>query len=719
MSDSAPTERNRLGEEASAYLRAHADNPVNWQPYDERARAAARERDVPLFLSVGYSACHWCHVMAEESFEDPAIAAKLNGDFVPVKVDREERPDLDRVYQTVCGLVTGQGGWPLSVFCTPDGRPFYVGTYFPPEPAPNRPGFRQLLADVATSWEDEREEVEARADEWMAAARGELEDVPDSPGEIDGGALADVAEAAQRSADPEYGGFGRRQKFPQPRRIDALLRAGERENRSAYTGTATDALDAMAGGGLRDHVGGGFHRYCTDRDWTVPHFEKMCYDNAELPRVYLQGYRASGAERYADVARETFGFLESELRHPDGGFFATLDARSEGESGEQEEGAFYVWTPAEVGEAMEAGADGTDDPDAGALADLFCARYGVTEAGNFEGRNVLGVAASVPELAEEFDLAEGEVAKRLAEGKERVYDARAERPRPARDEKAIAAWNGLAISALAAGGLTLGERYTDLAVSALEFVRERLWDGEELARRYAEGTTGASAPDEYDGNVKGEGYLEDYAFLARGALDCYGLTGDVSHLAFGADLGRALVERFYDDGTLYFAPEGGDLPARPQELGDRSTPSPAGVAADVLIDLDAFLPEREFESVARSVLETHAETIDSEPLEHVSLALAADKLERGPLELTVSGGLPAAWRERLGAEYVPDLLLAPRPAERAELERWLDVLGVESTPAIWADRESEGGPTAYVCRRACSPPLSEWAGIEEWLAEFR
>mgnify|MGYP000085473650 CR=1 FL=1 len=701
-----PTDRNRLDGEGSAYLAAHADNPVNWQPYDEEARGAAREHDAPLFLSVGYSACHWCHVMAEESFENDDIAATLNENFVPVKVDREERPDLDRVYQAVCQLVTGRGGWPLSVFCTPDGRPFYVGTYFPPESSRNQPGFDHVLEDVLASWENDREAVEERADEWLAAAKGEVENVPDQPGEVSETVLRDAADAALQSADPEHGGFGRAPKFPHPRRIDALLRAGAREGNEEFTGCVTGTLDAMAAGGLRDHVGGGFHRYCTDRDWTVPHFEKMLYDNAELSRVYLEAYRATGRDRYREIARETFEFLADELRHPEGGFFSTLDARSENEGGEQEEGAFYVWTPDELETILD------DD-----AFDLFCARYGVTESGNFEGANVLTASASLDDVAAEFDLPKGEAAERLSAAKTKVYEARKKRPRPARDEKVLAGWNGLAVAALAEGGLVLGERYAELAVDALEFVREHLWDGERLARRFVD-ADGANGPGEYAGNVKGEGYLEDYAFLARGALDCYGITGDVSHLAFAAELGRVIVDEFFDDGTLYFAPDGNDLPARPQELGDQSTPSSAGVAADVLLDLNAFLPERSFGTVAESVLETHAGTVESNPLQHVTLALAADKLERGPLELTVSGGLPEAWRSGLASTYAPDLLLAPRPASDGELDAWLDTLGTDETPAIWAGREAKEEPTAYVCRRACSPPLTAFEDVAEWIADF-
>ena len=313
------TDRNRLADERSPYLRQHADNPVHWQPWDDDALDAARERDVPIFLSIGYSSCHWCHVMADESFEDPEIAERLNEEFVPIKVDSEERPDIDRIYQTVIGMVSGRGGWPLSVWLTPDGRPFYVGTYFPPQAKRGQPGFLDLLDSVAEAWNENREDIEGRADQWASAMAGELEETPE-PGDPPGSDLLETAaRSAVRNADREYGGSGRGQKFPQTGRLRLLMEAADRDSESEFGTVAREALDAMADGGLRDHVGGGFHRYTTDREWTVPHFEKMLYDNAELVRTYLDGYRLFDDERYAEVARETLGFVERELTSSDGG----------------------------------------------------------------------------------------------------------------------------------------------------------------------------------------------------------------------------------------------------------------------------------------------------------------------------------------------------------------------------------------------------------------
>ncbi|WP_129115683.1 thioredoxin domain-containing protein [Halegenticoccus tardaugens] len=710
MSD--PAGRNRLGEEESPYLRQHADNPVNWQPWDEAALDAARDRDVPIFLSVGYSACHWCHVMADESFDDEEVAAALNDRFVPVKVDREERPDLDSVYQTICQLVTGRGGWPLSVWLTPEGKPFYVGTYFPREGKQGMPGFLDLLDGLAHSWEADREEIENRAEQWTRALADQLEETPDAPGDApDAEVLGTAAEAALRSADREYGGFGRGgPKFPQPGRIELLLRAHRRTGREEAVAVATKTLDAMADGGLYDHVGGGFHRYATDREWTVPHFEKMLYDNAALPAVYLSGYQATGRSRYALVAQETFAFVERELTHPDGGFYSTLDAQSEvppdraaERSRAGEEGAFYVWTPEEVRDVL-------DDSD----ADLFCDRYGVASGGNFEGgTTVLTVSTSVADLSTEYGMDEATVRERLADARAAAFDARERRPRPARDEKVLAGWNGLMISSFAAGARVLAPELAGNAAAALDFVRERLWDEDagRLSRRVM------------NGEVKGAGYLEDYAFLGRGAFDLYQATGEVDHLAFALDLARAIESEFWDEsaGTLYFTPASGErLVTRPQELHDQSTPSSVGVAVGLLFDLAHFAPDADFEAIGERVLRTHGDRIRASPLEHVSLALAADAHARGALELTVAADeMPAEWREVLAGRYLPGAIVARRPPTEAGLDGWLDELGLDDAPPIWVGREAtDDEPTVYACEAfTCSPPQTDVRAALDWADE--
>jgi len=730
-----PTERNRLDEEASPYLQQHADNPVNWQPWGDEAFERAREHDVPVFVSIGYSSCHWCHVMAEESFEDEGIAEVLNEEFVPVKVDREERPDVDSTFMTVSQLVTGGGGWPLSAWCTPEGKPFYVGTYFPPEPRRNQPGFRDLCERIADSWADpeQREEMERRAEQWATSARDELESVPEadpagdaSDAEPPGADLLDEAAAAAiRGYDDEYGGFGSGgAKFPMPGRIDLLMRAYARTGRDAALTAATGTLDGMARGGMYDQIGGGFHRYATDRRWTVPHFEKMLYDNAELPLVYLDGYRLTGDPAYARVASETLGFLDRELRHDEGGFFSTLDARSappesrrgdgsdDGGEPADVEGAFYVWTPAEVDAIL-------DEPAASLAKD----RYGIESGGNFErGTTVPTIAASVEELADEHDLAVDEVRERLTEARTALFEARESRPRPARDEKVLASWNGRAISAFANAGDVLGESYAEIAREALEFCRDRLYDeaSGELARRWL------------DGDVRGPGYLDDHAFLARGALDVYAATGDPEPLGFALELAETIVSDFYDadDGTIYFtrepgksADEGDDaLFARPQEFTDRSTPSSLGVAAETLALLDGFRTDREFAAVAEAVVTTHADRIRASPLEHVSLVRAAERVETGGIEATIAAdAVPDAWRETLGERYLPGALVAPRPPTEDGLDAWLGRLDMDEAPPIWAGRDAvDGEPTAYVCEgRTCSPPETDLDAALAWLAERR
>jgi uncharacterized protein YyaL (SSP411 family) len=724
--------RNRLDNEASPYLTQHAENPVNWQPWDDRALEYAESADKPIFLSVGYAACHWCHVMAEESFEDDTVANILNDSFVPIKVDREERPDLDRIYQTICQLVTGGGGWPLSVWLTPEGKPFYVGTYFPKTERPDRgdtPGFLEICQSFATAWENDRSELESRADQWADALQDRLEvdtnadtdtdigadgDVPaadvassqadsDSNSDSDDDSkmdlLTSVSTAAIRATDNEYGGFGSRgPKFPQPGRVEALLRAHAEIDRETALDAATATLDSMAAGGVYDHVGGGFHRYATDREWTVPHFEKMLYDNAELPRVYLSAYQHTGRDRYARIAHETFTFLSRELQHPEGGFYSTLDAQSEGE-----EGRFYVWTPETIRDAI---ADSQ-------TADIAIDRFGVTESGNFEGSTVLTVTASISQLATKYSLTTDEIVSRLSDARDSLFEARTDRERPHRDEKILTAWNGLAISSLARGGLILEtERYTQLAHDALSFIRTHLWDSdaERLSRRYK------------DGDVDETGYLDDYAFLARGVFDLYQTTGAVEHLRFAVTLAETIVRLFYDPAgeTLYLTPADAEsLVARPQDLRDQSTPSSAGVAVQILNAIDPFT-STDLSGIASAVVDTHADEIRSRPLEHISLAMAADSRARGHDEVVIARDidteLSESIRSDIASTYLPGVPLSQRPATESALESWIDELGLDSTPAIWAGRHQRNNKaTIYACSgQACSPPTHSLTDALEW-----
>jgi len=727
---SQPTERNRLAGEPSPYLQQHADNPVHWQPWGEAAFERARAHDVPVFVSIGYSSCHWCHVMEEESFADEEVAALLNDSFVPIKVDREERPDVDSTFMTVCQLVTGGGGWPLSAWCTPDGKPFYVGTYFPPEPRGNAPSFTGLCERIASSWSDteQRAQMVERAEQWSASARDELESVPAGADDPPKATLLDeTAAAAMRGIDHEHGGFGSSgPKFPMPGRVDLLLRSGSQTGRRELLTAATGTLDGMASGGMYDQIGGGFHRYAVDRSWTIPHFEKMLYDNAELPMVYLDAYQLTGDAAYARVATESLRFLERELRHPDGGFFSTLDARSQqprsrgGDPDERVEGAFYAWTPAEV--------DDTLDGDA---ASMIRQRYGIESGGNFErGTTVPTLSASIERVAADHDRAVDEATETLSAARAALFEARESRPRPARDEKVLASWNGRAISAFARAGQTLGAPYDNIATEALGFCRDRLYDAKtgRLDRRWL------------DGDVAGPGYLDDYAFLARAGLDVHAATGDLEPLAFALEVTEALVAAFYepDDGTIYFTrdaddameaddvtgadstSDAGTLFARPQEFTDRSTPSSLGVAAETLLILDAFRPDDRFRSIGEDVLATHADRIRSSPLEHVSLVRAAARLAAGTVEVTVAAeAVPSAWRDALGERYLPGHVLTRRPPTADGLEAWLDRLGLDAAPPIWEGRDADAGePTVYVCEGfTCSPPRTDIDAALDWLSE--
>ncbi|ESS08069.1 MAG: conserved thioredoxin domain protein [uncultured archaeon A07HN63] len=700
-----PLSRNRLADEGSPYLQQHEDNPVNWQPWDDTALDAASEENKPIFLSIGYSACHWCHVMEEESFQDEAVAQRLNDNFVPIKVDREERPDIDSIYMRICQRVTGRGGWPLSAWLTPDGKPFYIGTYFPKDPKGQMPGFLDLLGKISDSWSDpeDRAEMKQRAEQWTDAARDAYE-TPDHDGESEApgdDVLDSAVRTALRSVDDEYGGFGSDgPKFPQPGRLDLLLRAAGRSGSDPARTAATATLDAMANGGLYDHLGGGFHRYATDRDWTVPHFEKMLYDNAGLPPLYLAGDQLTNSDRYTAVVEETFEFVERELTHPDGGFYSTLDARSG-----DEEGSFYVWTPSEVHGLL-------DEP----AATLFCERFGITESGNFErGTTVLTISASVAELADEHDLSVRDVEAELSEAHETLFAAREERTRPPRDEKVLAGWNGMMISAYADAARVLDPDYAEPAREALDFVTDNLLDSDtgRLQRRFI------------DGDTAGEGYLEDYAFLARGAFDLYQATGDVEPLGVALTLADTIVDAFWDadDGTIYFtADDGEELVTRPQELTDSSTPSSLGAATDLLCVLDGFVPDADYREIAGSVLATHADRITGNPLQHVSLTLAADRYANGGAELTIAADeLPADWRETLGDRYLPSVTLARRPPTEAGLQGWLDELELDSAPPVWADRDADDGePTVYACESfTCSPPKTAIEPALEWLQHNR
>ncbi|HET7558834.1 MAG TPA: thioredoxin domain-containing protein, partial [Limnochordia bacterium] len=507
---------NHLVHETSPYLLQHAYNPVEWHPWGDAALARAKAENKPILISIGYSACHWCHVMERECFEDPEIAALMNAHFVNIKVDREERPDLDHIYQLSAQMLGGGGGWPLNVFLTPDQRPFYAGTYFPPQDKYGRPGFPAVLTSLAKSFREQPERV-AQIGAQITLALSELEGLQGGDG-LPGGEVVERAVAELKAQfDDDWGGFGVAPKFPYAENLALFLTARERLGDEDAGQKALHTLRCMAEGGIYDQLGGGFHRYSTDDHWLVPHFEKMLYDNALLTPLYVEAYRITGDPFYADVVRATLAFVERELTHPDGAFYSTLDADSEGE-----EGRFYVWTPETVREALAA-----DD------AELALARYGVTRRGNFEmNTTVLSITASVDELALQFKSTPAEIRARLAAIRAKLLGARAVRVRPGRDEKVLVNWNGLMISAFAQAAVGLNEpAYAKAAARAADFIFARLWDGRTLQHSFLERPGPAV------------GFLDDYAFLAQGLLDLYRATWELPHLKRALELTELTLTR--------------------------------------------------------------------------------------------------------------------------------------------------------------------------------
>ncbi|WP_320783888.1 thioredoxin domain-containing protein [Streptomyces sp. CRN 30] len=672
---------NRLARETSPYLLQHADNPVDWWPWSDGAFEEARRRDVPVLLSVGYSSCHWCHVMAHESFEDRATADFLNSHFVSVKVDREERPDVDAVYMEAVQAATGQGGWPMTVFLTPDAEPFYFGTYFPPAPRQGMPSFRQVLAGVHQAWTDRRGEVTEVAGKIVQDLAGREISYGDAqaPGEAE---LGQALLGLTREYDPQRGGFGGAPKFPPSMVIEFLLRHHARTGAEGALEMARDTCERMARGGIYDQLGGGFARYSVDREWIVPHFEKMLYDNALLCRVYADLWRSTGSDLARRTALETADFLVRDLRTAEGGFASALDADSDDGTGRHVEGAYYAWTPAQLAEVL-----GEDD------ARLAAQYYGVTEEGTFEhGTSVL----QLPQHEGVFD------AERVLSVRDRLLAARAERPAPGRDDKVVAAWNGLAIAALAETGAYFDRPdLVDAAVAAADLlVRLHLDDQGRLTRTSKDGRAGGNA-----------GVLEDYADVAEGFLALASVTGEGVWLDFAGLLLDHVLTRFSGtDGTLYdTAADAERLIRRPQDPTDNATPSGWTAAAGALLTYAAHTgsaPHREAAERALGVVKALGPRVPR--FVGWGLAVAEAYLD-GPREVAVVG--PAGDEATLRLHRAALLGTAPGVAVA------VGEAGSDEFPLL-ADRPLVGGAAAaYVCRDfACQAPTTE---VEELRSALR
>jgi uncharacterized protein len=680
---------NRLATETSPYLLQHAENPVDWYPWGDEALTKAREEDKPILVSVGYSACHWCHVMEHESFENDEIAATMNDLFVNIKVDREERPDLDSLYMSAVQSMTGHGGWPLNVFLTPDGTPFYGGTYFPPDDRMGMPGFPKVLEAVASAFKERREEVEENAQQIRELLRRATRELP-KPDDVTAGLLAEASEQLAQSFDARNGGFGGAPKFPQPAAIEFLLRQDKRGGDQREAIMVQRTLDRMASGGIYDQIGGGFHRYAVDAIWLVPHFEKMLYDNAQLASVYLAGYQAYGEDRYRQVAEETIDFVARELTDPNGGFYATLDADTAGH-----EGLFYTWTADELNEAL-----GEEDA---AIAKRW---FNVETDGNFEGRTVLATPRTTADVADRLAINEEVLTESLVRLRHRLLEVREQRERPGRDEKVITAWNGLMLRAFADGSRILDrDDFRGVAERNGEFVLQHLQRDGRLLRSWK------------DGDARIGGFLEDYAFFIDGLLALYRATLNGRWLDEAMRLADVMVAEFGDtDGAGFFDTSANqETPvARPRDLHDGATPSGNSVAADVLLRLGAMTGNEDYSSRAGELLRTMASTMRDHPLAAGRYLCAVD-FYLGPIkEVALAGDRESSeLQDLLNALYdkfEPNIIAGYVDPELGDLAERLPFL---------QDRPSrEGRATAYVCEHfACLPPVHDPEALLRQLAE--
>jgi uncharacterized protein len=668
---------NRLIHETSPYLLQHAHNPVDWFAWGEEALAAARAEDKPIFLSIGYSACHWCHVMEHESFEDPETAALMNEKFVNIKVDREERPDLDAIYMDAVQAMTGQGGWPMSVWLTPDGQPFHGGTYYPNETRYGMPSFQQVIRAVDEAYRTQRERVAGQAQRLTEMLTRTASLSAPEGGEIGSDVLLDALQQMRQYFDDDEGGFGSQPKFPQPMTLDFALSQYKRTGDLDALYMVELTLEKMAKGGIYDQLGGGFHRYSVDGYWLVPHFEKMLYDNAQLLRTYLHAWQVTQRPLYRRVVEETIDYVLREMTSPAGGFYSTQDADSEGH-----EGKFFVWTPAEIESILEPHTAG-----------IFESYYGVSERGNFEGKNILSVVRTPENLADRFRIGTSDVEQALADARSQLFEARELRVKPARDEKVLTEWNGLMIHALAECGVVLGRNDAlQAAVKAADFILEHMSqpDGR-LLRSYK------------DGRARLNAYLEDYAALNRGLLALHEATFDLRWLGEATRLMQVIFEQFHDSQNGGFFQTGVDhevLVARRKDVVDNAIPSGNSLAAEVLLRLAVFLDKDAYRREAGRILLMLKDAMASQPTGFGRMLGVLDAYLAPSREVAVAGDLADEATQALlavvYARYLPHTVLGlKRPGEESML------------PLLQGRDLVDGRPAAYVCENyACRLPVT-------------
>lgn len=678
---------NRLANETSPYLLQHKDNPVDWYPWGEEALRKAREEDKPIFLSIGYSACHWCHVMEHESFEDPETARLMNEHFVNIKVDREERPDLDAIYMDAVQAMTGSGGWPMSVFLTPEGVPFYGGTYFPPEPRYGMPAFKQVLLGVANVYRERRGDVEEQGRNLLEHLRSRAQ-IASRDEDLNIDVIDRALTMLLRHADQQWGGFGQAPKFPQPMALEFLLRAEAYQGNEHARGILRRTLNRMARGGIYDQIGGGFHRYATDERWLVPHFEKMLYDNSQLARLYLHAWQRFGDELYRRVAVETLEYVRREMTHPEGGFYSTQDADSEGE-----EGKFFVWKHEELQAALT--------PDEWRVVQAY---YNIMPGGNWEGKTILWVPRDPDVVAQMLGMREAEMDALLQSARAKLFEIRSRRVPPGTDTKILTAWNGLMMAAFAEAARVLDrDDFREIAQRNAEFLLEHL--------RAPDGTLWRSWK---DGQAKIAGFLEDYAGLIYGLLALYEATFDPRWLREAASLVDVMEARFWDveRGGFFDTPAESDgLILRPKEVIDNATPSGNSLAATALLRLSAYLGDEQMRRAAVQTLKLVGRAAAEQPLGFSQWLVAIDFYLSTPIEFALVG--PSSDLEPflrvIYSRYLPNKLVAGQPPDAD----WGDVI-----PLLAQRPQRDGEATAYLCQHfVCKEPTTNPADLERQIEE--
>ena len=682
---------NRLINEQSPYLRQHAYNPVDWYAWGEEALTRAKSEDKPIMLSIGYSACHWCHVMERESFENDAIARLINENFVPIKVDREERPDLDQIYMDAVQLITGRGGWPLTMFLAPDGRPFFGGTYYPPTDRQGMPGFPRILMAVAQAYRDKAKEVTNNLDK-LTEALGALTNYVPTSGDLKPGLAVESARALATHYDSINGGLGGAPKFPNTFVFSLFLRMQAADGDESMAEMVQHTLSKMARGGIYDQIGGGFHRYSVDQRWLVPHFEKMLYDNALLARLYLDAGRALNEPEFLSVAREILDYVLREMTSPEGGFYSAQDADSEGE-----EGKFFVWTPEQV--------DAVIGPELGAIAERY---FDISIEGNFEGANILHRTIELADAARMFKVTEDEMVSKIREIRSLLFAAREERVKPGRDEKVLVAWNAMIIAALAEGYRALHDRrYIEAAERAVDFIMTKMWDGHALKRSFK------------DGVARHNAYLEDYAQLLGAMVGVYEASLDAKYLAHARTLADVILERFIDKekGGFFFTSDDHEaLITRSKAAFDGSTPSGNSAAAMALLRLYGYTGDERYRVEAERTLKLFREFIEKQPFGFSHMLEAVDLYQRGPTEVVIVGKRDSAELlelvERLGLIYVPNLaIFVADESDSAAKEKFLP-------EQVRDKRQIDGKVTVYVCREhTCTPPITSFKDLQKELVD--